>query len=231
MYDVVWCTQENRAKALELLVRIPDEELSRRNSRFGIRNWENCPVPDREGRQTKLVGNAIATDFYGSARLSPGAYKGGVLYRMEFLDLEEVEPGLVGAKIRPEFHDLPDVLAAAAETQRIEEHNRKSEEEEREQRLALSGEKKIDALRRLFCLGARSLGIGSDVKCDEQELQDAYMAASMAGKPLPSAGAWLSLLSPEDEPERQRSQYDDMDFWSYTAAVRSAVVQRQERKA
>ena len=223
MFQAVWCSEENRDEALGLLDRIPAGELARRNCR-GIRRWQQCPIPTAEGRQSGQVGDCVATDAYGSVQISPGSYRAGILLNMQWLELSEVKPGLVGATIRPEFWDQPSVAHAAESQQRMEQ--KLSVEDDPEEQAG----KVADALRRLYSLGARSLGIGADTRMTDQEIEDAYVAALMSGGRLPQPDAWVRANCPEVG-QKPRSQYDGMNFWEWSEAVRGSLVERTEKKA
>ena len=101
-YDCVWYTPENKARALELVRRLPREEIIARRiwPAQGLRFWfDSVPLPSGEGSGTFCTRN-----IHGSLALEPGRVS---IIHGQLTEPTRLAPGLWAADCRPEAYFSP----------------------------------------------------------------------------------------------------------------------------
>lgn len=231
-YDIVWFSDANRQRALELLRPLTLEERVARRLSYGIRSWVGVPIPDETGSITQERGGCICRNFLGSSALCAGAHypETRKLKMSPFIMVKRLEDGLTVANIQEDAYDN-EFFRPSLETEKRNEAHRLARE--REEQATLTEEETAErskALRRYFIAVANLLGVKNPNRIPVPELQDLYIMAVLNSHELPPLAKWMSTVCPDAGVDEQEFEpQDPSGFWEFDTMLRASTCSSVEK--
>lgn len=228
MWDIVWFDAGHAEQAMRMVDWLPGGEPERvaRCKTHHFRLWENAPALHPDGSRAKGNLNCVTADRYGSVKLDPGALDKNRLVIAEYCEeLQELEPGLVVANIKPATWARPEFIAEAESQRKAEAVTIAAIGEARAAKELERENARGQALRRYLITAARFvLPAGSvDPKTlSNQELQDVLLFSPPPAN-VPSLAAWLEQFAPESATAAASARYDPVTFLAHAQRMASLM--------
>lgn len=189
-FDIIWAEDGAFQNAVERLILLPSEEIQARGlvRMRGMRVWKDVPIPDAvTGQVTEQKGWCVMRNLPGSIPL---------LALPEFCTgFTLIEPGAVGAMIKPEYFESDKIKAEVRNQLAFERASldgiRRILAERKKEREALIA----DAHRRYLIVCALFAGVAGAEKLGIRTLHDVQRGGVLMGKEFPDEDLWLASFT------------------------------------